>query len=378
MGCSNKFVCLILKKTLILTVFLHIMRRPQNDHTYGSVVVEDSACHNAVPLQNDIVRPNRWTLALVLIALLTASVIIAAHPRAKSAVHSLLTNPIGWDPLWTHDNISADFIVAPLCSNPSPLAQMYCLYPSSNSWTEFVDLRFFKYSWTGPESELQILEMDHFNLANSSVIRIGAIVDVASASISPDDGREVYVFAVNRIDSTVNTYSFTTFWRLHHYAPSIAGDSSEAEIDGAVIRVRDEAEMLYFSVNPADPLANFTVYHYVDNIFSVFLTVSKRDVRVYAHCLTESDGSALVFYVDYDQNLRAIHQGVDDINMNVDIEDIAPNQLQCVWTEEGNVVSWMASNDTLGGDMVQYLLVSPGDITQIVSRGRKPLDEWSR
>ena len=270
------------------------------------------------------------------------------------SANNIITNHVGLDALLINKEISSDeneqlFMVEPLCSDQSQYdSYIYCLYPSTNSWQEFDDLRFYKYnnidfSW----EEISDFPLD---LADSSINLPKSMCIVTD--------NEVYAFSVNPVDATVSVYSFTTSWRLHHYTPAIGGDIDKVEINSVFVN-----DVLYFSVNDYDPTGVYTVYHYTDNIFSIFDAKLKTDVPIYSHCLTkyndpadpESDDQLLTFYIDYGHNLWAYY---DDTIYNLDYNiasDIDVNQFECVWTEMGNIISWKDETN------VYYLQLSPND-----------------
>eukprot|EP01084_Bolivina_argentea_P071638 130187_1 len=270
----------------------------------------------------------------------------------------MVTAHVGLDGLFINKNISTQgFMVEPLCSDLSIYdGNVYCLYPDTNTWDAFDYVQFYTYSLV----DSMWNEMVDFplNLGDSSI-------NIPQSMVITEDN-EVYAFAVNPTDLMINIYSYTTTWRVHHYMPEINGAIDKVEIDSLYV-----SDVLYFSVNEYDPLGTFTLYHYTEDIFSALDVWSKAEVPVYSHCLTQFEGQLLTFYVDYGHNLWAYYQETaHNLGFNI-ANDIDTNQFECVWTKNGNIVSWMHE------DIIYYLQLSADDFKQIVVYSTLPwvLDE---
>ncbi len=214
---------------------------------------------------------------------------------------------------------------------------MYCLYPAEDTWDEFNSLKFYQYDgilWN---------EMDDaLHLGDSSV-------NVPRSMVVMTDN-EIYAFAVNAADLMVNVYSYRTSWRLHDYT----GDIDKVEIDSVFV-----GDVMYFSVNEYDATGNYTVYHYMDDIFSVFERFDKIEVPIYSHCLSEFDGDLLTYYVDYGHHLWVYYDGVR-YNMGFNIANqIQTNQFECIETEKGNIITWKV-------DTVVYYIHTVADDFKVI------------
>ena len=228
---------------------------------------------------------------------------------------------------------------------------IYCLYPSSHSWQQFEQLLFYKYN----DIESLWTEMidNGLNLADSTI-------NLPKSMCIVEDN-EIYSFSVNPIDSTINIYSFTTYWRLHHYEPIIGGDIDKVEIKSIFVN-----DILYFSINEYDPIGIYTVFHYTNDIFSIFDTHQKTEIAIYSHCLTSFNKQLLTFYIDYGHNIFAYYNDkIYNLQFNIAV-DIDINQFECVSTQNGNILSWRYQTN------VYYLQLSPTDFTDILLYTKLP------
>jgi len=278
------------------------------------------------------------------------------------SANNIITNHVELDALLINKEISPSsdendnlFVVEPLCSDQSQYdSKVYCLYPSStNSWQQFDDLSF--YTFNGVDFEWTELSDYPLDLADSTINL------PKNMCIITDN--EIYTFSVNPIDAMVNIYSYTTSWRLHHYTPLINGDIDKVEIDSVFID-----DILYFSINEYDASGIYTVYHYTDDIFSVFDTKLKSEVPIYSHCLTSYNDQLLTFYVDYGHNIWAYYDGLTyNLDFNI-ANDIDVNQFECISisAELGNIISWKYQSN------VYYLQLSPNDFQTILSYSTIP------
>jgi len=289
----------------------------------------------------------------------------AQHILLWVGASKLYENHVGLNGLLLNKNVAEDetltttmFHTQPLCANIASAydGNVYCVAPNADTdWQSFASLSFYSYNavsaaWTELDDDDGALDL------------VDASTAIAKAMCVATDN-EIYLFAVNIADAALAIYSFTTAWRLHHYAPLIAGDLRNAEIRCVLI-----GDVLYFSVNEVGATGAYSVHSYsnAESMFSVFDSHAKAELPIYTHCLTQFDGALLSFYVDYGHNLYA-YFGDRRYSLEFNLaQNVDTNQFDCVATASGNVISWRYGNDAY------YLQVSPTDFQEIVAFYRLP------